>query len=239
MLIKTKAIVLSKIKYRDHDLIVKCFTSHRGAVSYLVRGALRSGKKTSKTAYFQLLTQLEIEENFKQHQSLQSIKEIKLNYHYTSLHTNVLKSSIVIFLSEVLNSVLKEEEQNEQLYSYLETTFQWLDIKDHFANFHLLFLLNLTKHLGFYPDTTNIDFDHFNLNKGAFEDHKSDLYSLKGDNLVILKQLLGTNFDGLEQIKLTSMQRQSFLAMLLLYFELHLGSFRKPKSLQVFNQVFS
>lgn len=239
MLIKTKAIVLSKIKYRDNDLVVKCFTRHRGSVSYLVRGALKSSKRNSKAAYFQLLTQLDIEENFKQNQSLQSIKEIKLNYPYLSLHTNVLKSSIVIFLSEVLASVLKEEEQNEPLFSFLETTFQWLDIKDHYANFHLLFLLQLTKHLGFYPDTSNSDHNYFNLSKGAFEPNKSDLYSVSGENLTVLKQLLGTNFDEVEQIKLTSKQRQSFLTMLLLYFELHLGSFRKPKSLQVFNQVFS
>ncbi len=239
MLIKSKAIVLSKIKYRDNDLIAKCFTHHRGAVSYLVRGVLKSSKRNSKAAYFQLLTQLDIEENFKQNQSLQSLKEIKLDYHFVSLHTNVLKSAIVIFLAEVLASVLKEEEQNEQLYSYLETTFRWLDIKDQFANFHLLFLLNLTKHLGFYPDISNIESNYFNLSKGAFELQKTDLYSVSGENLMILKQLLGTNFDDLEQIKLTSKQRQSFLTMLLLYFELHLGSFRKPKSLQVFNQVFS
>lgn len=239
MLNKAKAIVLSKIKYRDNDLIVKCFTNHRGAVSYLVRGVLKTSKRNSKAAYFQLLTQLEIEENFKENQSLQTIRDIKLNYPYATLHTNVLKSSIVIFLSEVLNSVLKEEEQNEQLYSYLETTFQWLDIKDQFTNFHLLFLLNLTKHLGFFPEVSNSEANFFNLSKGAFETQKSDLYSISGENLIILKQLLGTNFDDLEQIKLTSKQRQSFLTMLLLYFELHLGSFRKPKSLQVFNQVFS
>ncbi len=229
MLNKAKAIVLSKIKYRDNDLIVKCFTNHRGAVSYLVRGVLKTSKRNSKAAYFQLLTQLEIEENFKENQTLQTIRDIKLNYPYATLHTNVLKSSIVIFLSEVLNSVLKEEEQNEQLYSYLETTFQWLDIKDQFANFHLLFLLNLTKHLGFFPEISNSEVNFFNLSKGAFEPQKSDLYSISGENLIILKQLLGTNFDDLEQIKLTSKQRQSFLTMLLLYFELHLGSFRKTK----------
>jgi DNA repair protein RecO (recombination protein O) len=51
--------------------------------------------------------------------------------------------------------------------------------------------------------------------------------------------LLGMNFDELHTIKMSSKQRQSFLTMLLLYFELHLGSFKKPKSLQVLNQVFN
>ncbi|WP_298754075.1 DNA repair protein RecO [uncultured Psychroserpens sp.] len=239
MLIKTKVIVLSKLKYRDNDLIVKCFTWHRGVVSYLLRGVLNSKKGQSKIAYFQLLSQLQVEESYRENQSLQTIKDLRLDYSFTSLHTNILKSSIVMFLAEVLASVLREEEKNEQLYDYLETTFRWLDTKDEFSNFHLLFLLNLTKHLGFYPDTTNTNQMYFNLNNGLFESKKEDIYSISGENLTILKQLLGINFDALESIKLNSKQRQSFLAMLLLYFELHLGSFKKPKSLQIFNQVFN
>ena len=239
MLIKTKAIVLSKLKYRDHDLIVKCFTLHRGVVSYLLRGVLNSKKGNSKVAYYQLLSQLQIEENYRENQSLQIIKDVRLDCSYSSLHTDVFKSSIVMFLAEVLSSVLREEEENKQLYHYLQTTFQWLDAKDEFSNFHLLFLLNLTKHLGFYPDTSNTNQLYFNLNNGLFESSKADIYSVKGENLTILKQLLGINFDALENIKLNSKQRQSFLTMLMLYFELHLGSFKKPKSLQIFNQVFN
>lgn len=56
---------------------------------------------------------------------------------------------------------------------------------------------------------------------------------------MLLKQLLGINFDALNTIKLNSKQRQSFLNMILLYYELHLGDFKKPKSLTVFNQVFN
>nr|WP_321227422.1 DNA repair protein RecO [uncultured Psychroserpens sp.] len=239
MLNKSKVIVLSKLKYRDNDLIVKCFTLHRGAVSYLLRGVLSSKKGSSKAAYYQLLSQLQIEENYRQNQSLQSIKDVRLDYNFTSLHTNLFKGSIVMFLSEVLASVLREEEENQQLYHYLETTFRWLDTKDEFSNFHLLFLLNLTKHLGFYPDVTDTNQLYFNLNNGLFESKKKDVYSISGENLTVLKQLLGTNFDALDSIKLNSKQRQSFLTMLLLYFELHLGSFRKPKSLKIFNQVFN
>ena len=137
------------------------------------------------------------------------------------------------------SSVLKEEEENTLLYSYLETAFKWLDHEQEFSNFHLLFLLNLTKHLGFYPDDTNIDANYFHLSTGQFETIKRDYYSISGENLTILKQLLGIKFDALNTVKLNSKQRQSFLSMLLLYFELHLGDFKKPKSLVIFNQVFN
>lgn len=239
MLITTNAIVLSKLRYKDNDLIVKCYTQELGVVSFLLRGVLKSKKGNSKVAYFQLLSQLQIVFIHKNTRSLQSIKETKLNHIYSSLHSNVLKGSIVMFLSEVLSNTLQEEEQNETLYSYLESTLLWLDAQSEYANFHLLFLLKLTKYLGFYPDVTQKNWPVFNLHEGKFELKPSNKYAISGENLTLLKKLSGTTFDALPSIKINAKQRQSFLSMILLYFELHLGSFKPPKSLQVFNQVFS
>lgn len=239
MLLSTNAIVLSKLKYRDNDLIVKCYTEQLGVVSFLLRGVLKSKKRSAKTAYFQLLSQLQLEIVYKENRSLQIIKEVKLNHLYASLHTHVLKSAIVMFLAEVLSSTLKEEEQNNTMFSYLETTLLWLDAQPEYSNFHLLFLLNLTKYLGFYPEEINTTYQYFNLSDGKFEAKPQGKYSISGENLTLLKTLLGTTFDALSSVKINAKQRQSFLSMILLYFELHLGSFKTPKSLQVFNQVFS
>lgn len=238
MLTKNNTIVLSKLKYRDHDLIVKCYTQQRGVVSYLLRGVLNSKRGSAKTVYFQVLSQLQIEEQYKPNQNLHSIKEVKLNYIYKSLHNNIYKSAIVLFLSEILSSVLKEEEKNEGLFHYIETALQYLDNEDHFSNFHLLFLLKLTRYLGFQPENLNDTYSYFNLESGIFETISRGSYSVSGENLVLLKRLLGTNFDALITVKINAKQRQAFLNMLLNYFELHLGSFKKPKSLQVLNEVF-
>lgn len=239
MLITTNAIVLSKLKYKDNDLIVKCYTQQLGVVSFLLRGVLKSKKSNTKAAYFQPLSQLQLSINYKENRSLQSVSDTKINHVYGSLHTHVLKSAIVMFLSEVLSSTLKEEEPNETLFSYIETTLLWLDEQSEFSNFHLLFLLNLSKYLGFYPDTTHTESSYFNLREGKFESKPYDDYTISGENLILLKQLLGTTFEALTKVKINSKQRQSFLNMMLLYFELHLGSFKPPKSLQIFNQVFN
>jgi len=238
MLTKNNSIVLSKLKYRDNDLIVKCYTQQRGLVSYLLRSVLKSKKSQAKTVYFQELSQLQIEENYKPNQSLQFIKEVKPYYIYKSLHTNIYKSAIVLFLSEILTNVLKEEEKNEALFNYLKTALQYLDEEDKFSNFHLLFLLKLTRYLGFQPENLNSDRPFFNLQSGVFELSDNSVYSVSGHNLTLLKQLLGINFDALNSIKINGKQRQDFLNMLLYYFELHLGGFKKPKSLQVLNEVF-
>ncbi|MFD1616462.1 DNA repair protein RecO [Gelatiniphilus marinus] len=238
MLLNTNAIVLSKLKYRDNDLIVKCYTQQLGVVGFLLRGVLKNKKGQSKAAYFQLLTQLQLVIIYKQNRSLQIIKEVKLNQLYTSLHSHVLKSAIAMFLAEVLANTLNEEEENQTLFSYIETALLWLDTQPEYSNFHLLFLLNLTKYLGFYPEETNTSYPYFNLLHGKFENQQQGKYSISGENLTLLKTLLGTTFDGLSTVKINAKQRQSFLSMILLYFELHLGGFKTPKSLQIFNQVF-
>ena len=239
MLVSTKAIVISKLKYRDNDLIIKCYTEQFGVQSYLLRGVLKSKKGKLRTAYFQLLSQLEIIVNFRENRSLQSINDVKPLFFYQSIHTNVAKSAIVMFLAEVLSSILKEEEKNQTLFTYIETTLLWLDTNDDFSNFHLLFLLNLTKHLGFYPDLEHSELEYFNLEDGRFQSQKSNNNCIYGEKLKSFKLLLGIHFDALNTININSKKRQEFLNMILLYFELHLGSLKRPKSLQVLNQVFS
>jgi len=239
MQISTNAIVISKIRYRDNDLIVKCYTEQLGIVNYILKGVLKNKKANVKTAYFQLLSQLQLDTTHRNNSSLQFIKDVRLNHLYATLHTNVIKGSVVMFLAEVLANALREEEKNSILYEYLETTFLWFDKQGQYANFHLLFLLNLTRHLGFYPDTSNIQFDYFNLNEGEFQSVATSKYSISGENLILLKRLLGIKFEELNSIKLNSKQRLSFLKMILLYFELHLSGFNQPRSLQLFNQVFN
>lgn len=240
MLTSTKAIVLSKLRFKDNDLIIKCYTQKQGVVSYLLKGVLASKKSNKKVAYFQLLSQLQLNTDHKPNRSLQYIKDVKTDFLYSSLHTNVLKSAIVMFLSEVLTQALQEEEQNDDLYSFIQTTLQWLDVNDSYSNFHLLFLLKLTKYLGFYPDQTHLETAiYFNLIEGDFQNENTSKYSVSGENLTLLKQLLGMTFDDIKNIKISARQRQSFLNLILMYFELHLGNFKKPKSLQILNDVFN
>ncbi len=238
MLNSNKVIVLSSLKYKDNDLIVKCYTRNKGIVSYIIRGAFKSKRGRAKSIYFQPLSQLKIEEVIKPNRSLQSIKEVKFSYIYETLTTDVYKNAIAFFIADILSIVLKEEETNNELFEFLELSFQYIDKEDQFANFHLLFLLKLSKYLGFYPDVSNIELTYFNLEKGVFQSTQSSIYSISGNVLTLLKQLLGINFDTLNTIKINAKQRQEFLSMLLYYFELHLGDFKKPKSLQVLNDVF-
>lgn len=237
MIVNTNAIVINALKYGEADLIVRCFTQKSGLKSYLLRGVLKSKKGKFKTSLFQPLTQLELVAKHKDKGNLEYLQDAKLLTHYQSLHTNVIKTTMVLFLSEVLRNSIQEEEQNEELYYYLENAFNWLDAHDSIANFHLLFLLKLTRFLGFYPDVGE-EGAYFNMLEGVFQDIKTNEYCMEGENLDLLKLLLGTNFDELKSIKMNKASRSNFLTMLLGYYQLHIESFKKPKSLTVLNEIF-
>ncbi len=238
MVVTTNAIVISALKYSEADLIVKCFTQKSGLKTYILRGILKSRKGKFKTSMFQPLTQLELVARHKDKGTMEYLQDARILQHYSSLHTNVIKSTLVLFLSEVLRSAIQEEEQNEQLYHYLENTLNWLDLHKNIANFHLLFMLNLTRYLGFFPDEVQLDRPYFNMLDGVFQDINTNPYCIEGPNMELLKQLIGTKFDELEKIQLTRSGRSNFLNMMLSYYQLHIETFKKPKSLGVLNEIF-
>ncbi len=238
MQVTTKAIILSSLKYGDTSLIVKAFTQSDGLKSYLLKGVLASKKGKLKTAYFQPLTQLELTASHKNKGTLETIREVKLLYPYKTLHTNIVKNSLVLFLAEMLGSSIQEEQQDTGLYDYLENSFRWLDRNEKIADFHLLFLVNLTKFLGFYPEESEGTSAYFDLLEGQFVSSPTLNPLIENENTTYFKKLLGIKFDALKEIRITKGVRESLLKSVILYFELHLHGFRKPKSLAVLNAVF-
>ena len=237
-IVSTKAIVLSSLKYSDSSLIVKCYTQEEGLKTYLIKGVLKARKGGIKVAYFQPLTQLKIHANHSRRGALNSIKEVQISYPYTSVYKDIIKQSVVMFLSEMLSYSIKEEERNNSLYEYLETGLIWLDVHDKIANFHLLFLLNLTRFLGFYPDLPEEEAFGFDLLEGSYTEVSSGKNVISGNNFYQFKKLLGINFDSLSALPLQANERQRLLEIAIAYCELHLSGFQKPKSIQILKELF-
>ncbi len=237
MLVKTKAIVISSLKYQEKSLIVKCLTQSDGLKSYFVPNAFAAKKSNQKIAYFQPFSLLEIEANHKNKGTLEHFKEIKLAHAYHSIYSNVVKSTIVLFLSEILHHSIHEEEKNERLFDFLESALLWLDAHDEMANFHLILLLEMTKFLGFYPDISEVQFKFFDTKEGTFS-------AFQGTNCIsehetfLFKKLVELKFDS-DQKVFAGIERQILLKILLDYYFVHLDGFKKPKSLDVLKEVFA
>lgn len=238
MVVATKAIVFSAIKYSEADLIVSCFTEVSGIKSYLLRNILKSKKGKLKASYFQPLTQLMLIADHKNKGTLEYIREAKVHFPYQSLHTDIVKSGLVMFLAEMLKNCIREEEANKDLFTFLENSFQWLDQNDEVANFHILFMLQLSMYLGFFPDATNIGEKYFNIVDGNFQAVNTSNYCLEGAQIENFKHFFRINLKTLNTIKLTKTQRKDLLELMLAYYSFHVQGYQKPKSLAVLNQLF-
>ncbi|MFO7744850.1 MAG: DNA repair protein RecO [Psychroflexus sp.] len=239
MQIKTKAIVISSIKYGEADVIAKCFTLEKGLVSYMLKGIRKSKKGKLRMSMFQHLSLLEIEAFHKENKNLQYLKEVKVFHPYQSLQYNVYKSAMVMFLAEVLKSCIQEEERNEALFYFLQDSSVYLDEAESIKNFHLHFIVKLTQFLGFYPDSQSVDFPYFDMLNGVFQLKEINSYSFNNSNSELLKALMNySDYSEANQIKLNQEGRKNFLDFMMLYYELHLQGFKKPKSLEVLQQIF-
>ncbi|WP_166921161.1 DNA repair protein RecO [Flavobacterium poyangense] len=237
MQIKTKAIVISALKFQEKSLIVKCFTLSNGLKSYFVRDAFSGRKASQKIAYFQPLSILEIEAVHKNKGTLENFKEIKTAVPFQSIHTDIVKSTMVMFLSEMLHYSIQEEEKNESLFLFLETALTWLDQHDEISNFHLILLLETTKYLGFYPDVSEIDLPYFEIYDGIFTLFHG-VGSLTEQESTLFKKLIELKFDS-DQKVFHVLERQILLKILIDYYRFHLDGFKNPKSLEVLKEVFS
>lgn len=236
MHIKTAAIVLNATRYQEKSLIVKCFTKNYGLRTYFVRNAFSTRNKNLNSAYFQSLSQLILDATHKNKGTLEYINEIKLLHAYKTLTFDFYKSSIGIFLAEVLSASIKEEEPNEKLFLFLETAFVWLDEHELNVNYHLWFMLQLTKYFGFYPDDSDDCSLYFNPNEGSFTMQFTPNCFNEDETLVfrnILKvQLTNVNYS------LTNLERRTGLKLMLRYFETHIVNFKQIKSIEILPDLF-
>lgn len=236
MLVKTKAIVISSLKYQEKSLIVKCFTESDGLKSYFVPNAFSGTKNKTKAVFFQPLTQLEIVAVHKNKGTLEHFREIKTSYLYQTIPTNIVKSSIVIFLSEVFHYCIREEEENIALFEYLETSLQWLDTHNQISDFHLQILTDITRYLGFYPASGKDSKPYFEMINGTFTG-EFGLNCLNENETRLFKKLLNLKRNHPEPAFSVS-ERQLLLKILMDYYTLHLDGFKRPKSIEILKQVF-
>lgn len=238
-IIETKGIVLSSLKYGDTSLIVRCYTEKYGVKSFIAKGIF-SKKKRNSALYFPLNEIDLIYAPKSNEQQLVFLKSAQTAHYYESLHLNPIKSAIVFFLAELLGLILKEEEYNQDLYQFIKQSLILFDEKTtDFADFHLVFLLNLTHFLGFYPNIEDEEALLFDLENGFFSNGNSSINMLNPNETLVFKKLLNAHFDLTTKNQFNQEQRGILLDVLVKYYQIHTNNFKKPNSLQVLHELFS
>lgn len=222
MLHKTRGIVFRFTKYGDSSIIVTIFTELFGIQTYIVNG-VRSKNGKNKIALFQPLTLLDLVVYYKENASIKRIKEVKCLHPYQTLSTDIRKSSLAMFINEMLNKTVKDESHAHEIFEFLLNALILLDHQDTmFENFHLIFLIKLSRFLGF----------------GAHQAEEIlGVRMLDREEEEILKILLTADFTL--PVSITNVQRRNLLEAILRFYSIHNESLGQIKSIQVLKEIMN
>ena len=249
MLAKSQIIVLHTIKHGDTGIVVQCYSNTAGRTALYFRG---SSKKMHNAALLHKLNILDVVTYSNTSQSMPTIREIAIPYNLSSLRGDIYKSSIAIFISELLGKTVREAESNPHLYSFISSSVQILEhTTDGVANFHIHFITHLCKMLGFMPldnysPATPI-FDmataKFIPNFGIPQYGSQTMGEMESRMLHALMNTPSTNIGKImcngEELQLSGQARLSYSKRMIEYISHHSGNNIEIKSLDILHQIFA
>ena len=240
MLAKTEGIIFRTTKYSESSVIAAIYTEQFGLQSYIING-VRGKSKTLKPSLIQPLAMLSMEVYKREGKNINRAKSLEPLFLFKEIPFDVVKSSLAMFIAEVLNKCVVEEEKNSALFNFLKAKIISLDEEKSVSDFHLKFLAQLTSYLGFsphgkYSEATPV----FDLMEGSFVSAAKNLHPhfVVGETARDLSELFSPSPNLFPQGRGT-VARKEILTALLEYYSLHVSSFKKIKSLEVLEQVFA
>lgn len=240
MLHKTLGIALKTTSYADNSIVAHIFTEAFGMQSYLINGA-RKPKARIPANLFQPLHPLDLVVYYKESSGLQRIKEARQHPVLREIPLGITKRSVSIFLNEILYKVLRHQSPDPFLFHFIQQSIIWLDETDQgLANFHLIFLIKLSRFLGFLPlHRHRQPQPYFNLLDGVFSTSlPAHGHVLQEPHTSIFLQLLQTSTEESYRIKMSKENRKYLLEKVLEFYRLHTENFGQVNSLYILEEIF-
>ncbi|MEJ7780840.1 MAG: DNA repair protein RecO [Daejeonella sp.] len=241
MLHKTRGIVFKTTDYSESSVVVQIFTEKFGLQSYLISGIKRPKSKI-KLNSLQPLHLLDMIVYHKASGNIQRVSELRQQPVFQSIPYDIVKSSIAMFLNEVLYKSLRQHGTDEVLFEFLFHAVGILDsLNQGLANFHLYFLLRLSRFLGFYPDTTLADAAaYFDLANGNYSKiQPPHALIVEPPFTALWSDILSANFDNLQNLQISSPERKVLLQKIIQYYQLHMEGLGEIRSHRVLEEVLA
>lgn len=240
MQVKTRAIVVRTLRFGDDKLVVDLLTEASGRVAFMVRIA-QSRKGRLRKQLFQPLTMLDVEYDFRMRLQMQRLRDARISRPFVSLALDSHKLPLSLFLAEFLSCATRVEQQNPLLFRYVSDSIEWLDTaSEGFSNFHLVFMMRLTRFLGFFPNLEDYaDGDFFDLRNGCFT-HVAPLHPdfIQPQEAALMRILMRLNYESMHLFRMSHEQRNRCIDWILTFYRLHVPGFPELKSLDVVRQLF-
>jgi len=241
MLHKTRGIVLHSLPYNDAYAITLIYTEEFGRMTYLTSQS-KSRKSKTPRSLFHPMAILDLEVEHQNLRDIQRIKEMKIHIPLIAILTDPVKSALGIFLAELISKVVREEQPNRPLFDFFLQSVQVLELTAGSpANFHLAFMIHLSRLLGFYPNSAGYQKGmFFDMRNGTFCLYKpAHIHFLPPDESAVFYNLLRMSYENMAVLRFSGRERQTIIRRILDYYRLHLSDFPEIKSLEVLHEVFS
>lgn len=219
MLHKVRGIVLKTTLYSESSVIAQVFTDKFGIQSYLINGVKKPKAKIPMNV-LQPLHLLDMVVYHKANTQLQRVAEARPSPVFRTIPYQVIKNTIIQFLNEVLYKSIRQQHTDENLFDFIYNAVSWFDENEEpSTNFHLAFLLKLSKFLGFAPHSqTRSDQKYFDLQEGEFTSlipvHPNFIEKTEADYFLAL---FATPFEKINEIKLNNAVRRFLLDKILIF----------------------
>jgi DNA repair protein RecO (recombination protein O) len=228
------------VNYSDTYTIVHMFTEAFGPVSYLT--ARTKGKTTrAPQSLFHPLSVVELEVEHQNVREIQRLKEARLHLAMPSIRNNSVKSTICIFLAEWIGKISADRQSDQRLFDFILQSVGILEVMEKdYANFHLVFLIGLSRFLGFYPDSSGYRPGmYFDLQNGVFVAYKpASAHFLNPDESRLFFNLLRMKYENMALFSFSRHERKDIIYRILEYYRIHLNRLPEIKSLEILHEVF-
>lgn len=238
MLINTQGLVIKTIKYGDTSIITTIFTKSDGLKSFIVNG-VRSKRSVMPYGLFQPGTLLDFSMYHNELKKLLRLKEARIAITWHRIPFEIKRSSVVLFICELIEKTLREADLHEMLYDELIGLLKFIDSTDvSIANIPLMFMLNLSNHLGFgpqgiYSEQTPV----FDLQEGYFIASPITLHFMDNHHSEKFSLLLAGQSDLQTNVILGKTERKEIFNAMLKYYSLHIENFTGLRSPEVFQSI--
>jgi DNA repair protein RecO (recombination protein O) len=235
MVYQTRGIILHKFTHADNKIIVKIYTELYGMNAYL---CFRSSKAKKNTNLFLPMSLVDIVSERKNRGNFDYIKDIKV---MANIHTgkfDIAKSSICMFLNEILYKLFSDAGEDKTIFNFLFSSLEQFFTQVYTPDFHLRFLTALVRELGCCPENNfNSSEMVFSVEKSCFvynllankEEHDLGLYFHH-----LLEQDL---FPENKEKVIPHIWRNPLLEMILKYYTLHVANLSQIKSYPILKTI--
>lgn len=228
------AIVFHAFNYSETSLIIKLFTKESGLKTLIYKGA-----KRKKNQAVQPLSLVNVEYYQKEGHEMGTVRSMSLYEPFHSIYSDIYKTSVLMFVKELLYKTVREEEQNERLFYFIEQFLLKYDLEEFNPNAHLWFALHLMTFLGIQPDMDSYQEQALlHLEEGIYQPttRKTERHTSK-EIAAQFNLILGMNFADIPALQLTNLMRRDLLQAIIEYYETQLSDMKTINSHTILKEL--